>query len=56
MLNQKMNLATLCLRLCEEMEEHYTGSSYQVRPMPKDEAFEKEIAIREDTYRALYAE
>lgn len=55
MLNHKMNLATLCLCLCEEMEEHYTGSSYQVKPMPKDEAFEKEVAIGEDTYRALYA-
>ena len=37
----KMNLATLCLHLCEEMEEHYSGSSFQLKPMPKDEAFEK---------------
>ena len=51
----KMNLATLCLRLCEEMEEHYAGSSFQLKPMPKDEAFEKEIEIVEDIYRALYA-
>lgn len=55
MLNHKMNLATLCLRLCEEMEERYAGSSYQVKPMPKDEAFEKEVAMGEDIYRALYA-
>lgn len=54
MLNQKMNLATLGLRLCEEMEEHYAGSGYQVKPMPKDEAFEKDVAIGEDIYRALY--
>lgn len=54
MLKGKMNLATLCLRLCEEMEEHYAVSSYQLKPMPKDEAFEKEVAIKEDVYRALY--
>ncbi len=54
MLNQKMNLATLCLRLCEEMEEQYAESSYQLKPMPKDKAFEKEVAIGEDVYRALY--
>ena len=54
MLNQEMNLATLCLRLCEEIEEHYADSSYQPKPMPKDEAFEKEVAIGEDIDRALY--
>lgn len=54
MLNRKMNLATLCLRLCEEMEENYAGGSYQMKLMPKDGAFEKEIAIGEDVYRALY--
>jgi len=55
MLNQKMNLATLCLRLSEEMEEHYAESSYQLKPMAKDEAFEKEVAVGEEVYRALYA-
>lgn len=55
MLKGEINLATLCLRLCEEIEEHYAGSSYQLKPMPKDEAFEKVIAIGEDVYRALYA-
>lgn len=50
----KMNLATLCLRLCEEIEEHYTYSSLQLKPMPKEEAFEKEVAVGEDIYRALY--
>ena len=54
-LKGKINLATLCLRLYEEMEEHYAGSSFQLKPMPKDEAFEKEIEIGEDIYRALYA-
>lgn len=54
MLNQKVNLATLCLRLCEEMEEHYADSSYQLKPMPKGGAFEKEVAVGEDAYRALY--
>ena len=54
-LKGKINLATLCLCLCEEMEEHYADSSYQVKPMPKDEAFEKEVAIEEDAYRALRA-
>ena len=54
-LKGKMNLATLCLHLCEEMEEHYAGNSFQLKPMPKDEAFEKEIEIVEDIYRALYA-
>lgn len=48
MLNQKMNLAALCLRLCEELEERYADSSYQMKSMPKDGAFEKEIAIGED--------
>ena len=54
-LKGKMNLATLCLRLCEEMEEQYAGNSIQLKPMPKDEAFEMEIEIVEDIYRALYA-
>ena len=54
-LKGKINLATLCLRLCEEMEEHYVDSSYRLKPMPKDEAFEKEVAMDEDVYRALYA-
>lgn len=54
MLNQRMNLGTLCLRLCEEIEEHYTDSGYQLKPMPKEEAFEKEVAIGEEIYRALY--
>lgn len=54
-INEKINLATLCLRLCEEIEEHYAGSGYELKPMPKDEAFEKEILIREDIYHALYA-
>lgn len=54
MLNQRMNLATLCLRLCEEIEEHYADSSYKLKPMPKDEAFEKEVTVGEDIYRALY--
>ena len=53
-LKGKMNLATLCLRLCEEMDECYAGSGHQLKPMPRDEAFEKEVAIGEDTYRALY--
>ena len=52
-LKGKINLATLCLHLCEEIEEHY--DNYQVKPMPKDEAFEKEVAMGEDIYRALYA-
>lgn len=55
MLKGKTGLATLCLRLCEEMEEHYAGSSYQPKPMPKDEAFGKKVVIEEDAYRALYA-
>lgn len=55
MLNGKRNLATLCLRLCEEMEEHYANSSYRLKPMPKDEAFEKEVIIGQDIHRALYA-
>lgn len=50
----RMNLATLCLRLCEEIEECYADSSYQLKSMPKDEAFEKEVAIGEDIYHALY--
>ena len=54
MLNQRMNLGTLCLRLCEEIEERYTDSSYQLKPMPKEEAYEKEVAVGEDIYRALY--
>ena len=54
-INEKINLATLCLRLCEEIEEHYAGNGYELKPMPKDEAFEKEILIREDIYHALYA-
>ncbi len=54
-INEKINLATLCLRLCEEIEEHYAGSGYELKPMPKDEAFEKEILIREDIYHVLYA-
>ena len=54
-INKEINLATLCLRLCEEIEEHYAGSGYELKPMPKDEAFEKEILIREDIYHALYA-
>lgn len=54
MLNQKMELATLCIRLCEEIEEHYAGSNYQSKPMIRGEAFEKEAAIGEDVYRALY--
>ncbi|GFI23214.1 hypothetical protein IMSAGC011_01999 [Lachnospiraceae bacterium] len=54
MLNQRMNLATLCLRLCEEIEEYYAGSNCQLKPMLKDEAFEKEVAIGEDIYHALY--
>lgn len=53
-LMQKTNLATLCLRLCEDIEEHYAESKYQLKPMPKDEAFNKEIAIGEDIYRAMY--
>lgn len=53
-LNNKMNLATLCLRLCEEMEEHYADGNYQLKPMPKDGAFEKEVEIGEDVYRALF--
>lgn len=47
-------MATLCLRLCEEIEEYYAGSNCQLKPMLKDEAFEKEVAIGEDIYHALY--
>ena len=54
MLNQEMNLATLCLRLCEEMGDYFADSGYRIKPMPKDEAFEKAVAIGEDGYRALY--
>lgn len=54
MLNQKMELATLCLRLCEEIEENYADSNYQSKPMIKGEAFEKEVTIGEDVYHALY--
>lgn len=53
-LEWKMNLATLCLRLFEKLEEHYTDNSYFLKPMPKDEAFEKEITIGEDTFHILY--
>lgn len=55
MLNRKMDLATICLRLCEELEEHHAGSGYHLKPMPKDEAFEKKVATGEDVYHALYA-
>lgn len=50
----KVNLATLCLRLCEEIEEYFVDSSYLLRPKPSTEAFEKEIVLDEDTYRALF--
>lgn len=55
MLNRKMDLATICLRLCEELDEHYAGSGYHLKPMPKDEVFEKRVATGEDVYHALYA-
>lgn len=54
MLKQKVNLATLCLRMFEEIEKHYAGSDYLLKPMPMKEAFEIEITIEEDVYRALY--
>ena len=54
MLDGKINLATLCLYLCEEIEENSAYSRYRLKPMPKDEAFEKEIELGEEIYRALY--
>ena len=55
MIKRKINLATLCLHPCEEIEENNADSRYRLKPMPKDEAFEKEIELGEDIYRALYA-
>ena len=49
----KVNLATLCLNLYEGMEDCFAGCSYSVKPMPKDEAFNREIVIGEYIYCAL---
>lgn len=48
-----VNLATLCLNLYEGIEDCLGGGSYSVKPMPKDEAFNREIVIGEYIYCAL---
>lgn len=43
----KMSLATLCLNLYGGIEDCFAESGYSVKPMPKDEAFNREIDIGE---------
>lgn len=49
----KVNLATLCINLYEGIEDCFEDCSYSVKPMPKEEAFNKEIVIGEYIYCAL---
>ena len=49
----KMSLATLCLNLYEGIEDCFAESGYSVKPMPKDEAFNREIDIGEYIYCVL---
>lgn len=49
----KVNLATLCLNLYEEIEDCFKNCGYSIKPMPKDEAFNREIVIGEYIYCAL---
>lgn len=49
----KVNLATLCLNLYEGIEDCFKNDGYSVKPMPKDEAFNREIVIGEYIYCAL---
>lgn len=43
--SNKTNLATLCLNLYDDIKKNYSGSC-TIKPMPRDEAFEKELDIK----------
>lgn len=49
-----VNLATICLNLYEDMERKNKVGQRRVKPLPKDNAFVKEVILKEYIYHALY--
>lgn len=49
-----VNLAALCLNLYEDMERKQGVAQCRIKPLPKDNAFDKEVVLKEYIYHALY--
>ncbi len=49
-----VNLATLCLNLYEDIERKHGAGQRRIKPLPKDNAFDKEVVLKEYIYHALY--
>lgn len=49
-----VNLATLCLNLYEDIERKQGAGQRRIKPLPKDNAFDKEVVLKEYIYHALY--
>ena len=49
-----VNLAILCLNLYEDMERKQGIAQCRIKPLPKDNAFDKEVVLKEYIYHALY--
>lgn len=49
-----VNLATVCLNLYEDMEGKHWDRQRRIKPLPRDNAFLKEVALKKYIYHALY--
>ena len=49
-----VNLATLCLNLYEDIERKHGAGQCRIKPLPNDNAFDKEVVLKEYIYHALY--
>ena len=49
-----VNLATVCLNLYEDIEGKHWDSQHRIKPLPRDNAFVKEVVLKKYIYHALY--